>query len=171
MPMDDFRAQVDAEEPSFDLLRHCAKRYDVSLMAAMLKWIELAPKRTIVLAVRDDHVLWARSNRAAFISGAYLAARKMTIPVPSASIMHSRNCKTQTAINKIPAFVWFRKEPVDMPLTEISFVANQYGITLGILLLPDAQPRYWHQDKNETDDTGLESTIDLFERRGQTNIR
>jgi Zn-dependent peptidase ImmA (M78 family) len=171
MPMDDLRAQVDGEEPSFDLLRYCANRYDVSLMAAMLKWIELAPKRAIVLAVRDDHVLWARSNRAAFLSGTYLAARKMTIPVPLASVMHSRNCKTQTDINKIPTSVWFKKESADMPLTEMSFVANQYGITLGILLLPDAEPRYWNQDKNEADDTGLESTIDFFERRGQTIVR
>ena len=171
MPTDDFRAQVTGVDASFGLLSHCADRYDVSLMAAMLKWVELAPKRAVVLAVRDDHVLWARSNRAALLSGAYLATRKLTIPVPASSVMHSRNKKSQTDINKTSAPLWFRKEPADMPLTEISFVSDQYGITLGMLLLPEAEPQYWNQDREDADNGGLESTIDLFERRGQPIVR
>ncbi len=140
-------------------------------MAAMLKWVEFAPKRAVVLAVRDDFVLWARANEAAFKSGVYLATRKRTIPVPLRSVFHKRNRAARAEVNKIPAQGWFPREPADMPLTEMSFVSEQYRLTLGILLLPDAERRYRRDEESEADDEGLESTIDRFERYGQSIIR
>jgi len=79
MPLDDFRRQVDGQPISFDLLGHCADRYGVSLTAAALRWTEIAPKRAVLVASRDDHMLWAKSNKAALRSGAYFATRKNTI--------------------------------------------------------------------------------------------
>lgn len=64
MPLDDFRRQVDGQPISFDLLGHCADRYGVSLTTA-LRWTEIAPKRAILVASRDDHMLWAKSNKVA----------------------------------------------------------------------------------------------------------
>jgi Zn-dependent peptidase ImmA (M78 family) len=40
------------------------------------------PKRAISVASRDDHMLWAKSNKAALKSGAYFATRKNTIELP-----------------------------------------------------------------------------------------
>jgi len=54
MPLDDFRRQVDGQPISFDLLGHCADRYGVSLTAAALRWTEIAPKRAVLVASRDD---------------------------------------------------------------------------------------------------------------------
>lgn len=170
MPNDDVRVQVLGEDPSFALLSHCADRYDVSLTAALLKWVEFSPKRTLVLAVRDDFVLWGRANEAAFKSGVYLATRKHTIPVPDSSLFHSRNRKAQADKGSIPADRWFRREPQEMPLTEITFAADNHRMTLGILLLPDAEPRYARRDDDDEHE-GLETTIDRFERRGQPIIR
>jgi hypothetical protein len=73
MPLDDFRHQVDGESISFDLLGHCADRYGVSLTAAALRWTQIAPGRAVLVASRDDHLLWAKSSKAAFKSGAYFA--------------------------------------------------------------------------------------------------
>ena len=171
MPTDDLRQQVSGQPPSFDLLSHCATRYEVSLMAAMLKWVEFAPKRAVVLAVRDDFVLWARANGAAFKSGVYLPTRKRTIPVPPKSVFHKRNRVGQAEVNAIPAQGWFPREPAGMPLTEMSVVSDQYRLTLGILLLPDAERRYRREEESEADDEGLESTIDRFERYGKPIIR
>ncbi|WP_204264877.1 ImmA/IrrE family metallo-endopeptidase, partial [Escherichia coli] len=50
MPLDDFKAQIDGQPFSLDLLRHCADRYGVSVTAAALKWREVAPGRVIVLS-------------------------------------------------------------------------------------------------------------------------
>ena len=170
MPTDDFREQVLGDPPSFDLMSHCANRYDVSLTAALLKWVEFAPKRALVLAVRDDFVLWARANEAAFKSGVFLASRKRTIPVPHRSIFHSRNRKAQVETHQLPATDWFPGQPAGMPMTELSFVADKHRLTLGMLLLPDAEPRYGRR-RDDGEEVDLESTIDRFERRGQPIIR
>ena len=88
MPLDDFRKQVAGHQSmSRELLDHCCHRYGVSRMAAALKWIEIAPRRTVVVAVRDGHVLWARSNQRAYKSGCYLPARQRTIAVPGQSLL------------------------------------------------------------------------------------
>lgn len=57
MPLDDFRKQVDGQPVSFDLLGHCAERYGVSWTAAALRWAEIAEKRAVLVASRDDHLL------------------------------------------------------------------------------------------------------------------
>jgi Zn-dependent peptidase ImmA (M78 family) len=141
MPLDDFRRQVAGEQVSFDVLGHCADRYGVSLTAAALKWIEIAPRRAILVATRDDHLLWARSNAGAFRSGCYFATRKRTIPVPAGSLLHSRHVEL-TDVRSVPARLWFPTEPSDMPLTEMRFAIDSYDYSLGLLLMPDAE---WRQ--------------------------
>ena len=120
MPLDDFRKQVDGQSVSFDLLGHCADRYGVSLTAAALRWIEIADKRAVLVASRDDHMLWAKSNESAFKSGAYFATRKRTIPVPRASLVYSDNCSGAAQSQSIQAKVWFPREPAYVELTEMS---------------------------------------------------
>lgn len=171
MPYDDFARQVLGQPPSFDLIRHCKERYGVSLTAAALKWVEFAPARAVVLAVRDDHVLWARANDAAYQSGVFLATRKKTIAVPAHSILHTRNRSAQREVQSLPAHLWFPQEPEGMQLTEMSFIIEQYGYTLAFLLLPEAKSRAWHRKTDDDDEIGLESTIDRFERHGQMIVR
>ena len=43
------------------------------------------------MASRDDHMLWAKSNKAALRSGAYFATRKNTIELPHDALAHSYN--------------------------------------------------------------------------------
>lgn len=88
IPLDDFRNQV-AGQPSMssELLDHCCHRYGVSRMAATLKWIEIAPRRTAVVTIWDGHVLWARSNQRVYKPGCYLPARQRTIAVPGHSLL------------------------------------------------------------------------------------
>jgi hypothetical protein len=152
MPLDDYRAQIADEPISIELLQHCADRYGVSLMAAALKWIEIAPRRAVVVAARDGFVLWARSNKTALRSGAYLRTR-VSPPreVPERSLLNESDQLGVLAPARIPARVWFPNEPADMELTERVFVATgQYPYTLGLLLLPDAIPR-WEQVEEQTD--------------------
>jgi Zn-dependent peptidase ImmA (M78 family) len=54
MPLDDFRKQVDGQPVTFNMLGHCADRYGVSLTAAALRWIEIADKRAVLVASRDE---------------------------------------------------------------------------------------------------------------------
>lgn len=159
MPLDDFREQIAGQQISIELLQHCANRYGVSLMAAALKWIEVAPRRAVVVAARDGFVLWARSNKAALRSGAYLRTRvSPPCDVPERSLLHPGDQVGVLEPATLPARVWFSKEPMDMELTEHVFVAGgRYAYTLGLLLLPDAAPR-WEQF-DETEEDGLDGRL------------
>lgn len=159
MPLDDYRRQTLGTRISFDLLSHCADRYGVSLTAAVLKWIDVAPERAILVAVRSNHLLWARSNRGAFRSGRYFATRKHTTPVPRSSCLHSANASLQD-VHSVPARCWFPKEPADMSMTEMRFSIEPYDYTLGLLLMPDAE---WRPQSLEDDE--LLVPVDRFLQR------
>lgn len=162
MPLDDFRRQVDGQPVSFDLLEHCADRYGTSLTAAALRWTEVAPGRVIVVASRDDHMLWAKSNEAAFKSGAYFATRKRTIAMPGSSLAHSGRGTVDSGEQTAQARLWFPREPVAMPLTEMTRVSEQYDYALTLLLMPDAA----RQTRPDDEDL-VEDTFDRFVGNGQ----
>lgn len=158
MPLDDFRAQVAGKEISFDLLGHCANRYGVSLTAAILRWLEITDKRAILVASRDDHLLWASSNRHAFRSRAYFATRKHTIPVPEGSTIHSLNRFSVNQYEVVKANIWFPEEPDSVQLTEMSLISDQYDFTLTLLLMPKADWQLLNHD-DETDEEELTGFI------------
>jgi Zn-dependent peptidase ImmA (M78 family) len=158
MPLDDFRRQVDGQPVSFDLLGHCANRYGVSLTAAALRWTEIAEKRAVLVASRDDHLLWAKSNQAAFKSGAFFATRKQTIEVPHQALAHSNNfANLGVKSRRTQAQMWFPNELASMQLSEMIQISSQYDYTLTILLLPEAE-------RKSTTDVIFESEEDVFER-------
>jgi Zn-dependent peptidase ImmA (M78 family) len=167
MPLDDFRRQVDGQPVSFDLLGHCADRYGVSLTAAALRWTEIAPKRVVLVASRDDHMLWAKSNDAAFKSGAYFATRRNTIELPRQALAHSDNGWSAGDQQTGRAQHWFPHEPASMPVTEMTRVAGQYDYTLTLLSLPDAE---WQRPRHD-DDEAEEDSFDRFVRSGQYPVR
>lgn len=166
MPLDDFRRQVDGQSVNFELLGCCADRYGVSLTAAALRWIEIAPKRAILIASRDDHMLWAKSNEAAFKSGAYFATRKHTIELPGEALAHSNNALVMSQQQTIRAQRWFPREPASMSIIEMTKVAEQYDYTLTLLLLPEAEWQGACHDEVEPTDT-----FDRFIRSGQYPVR
>ncbi len=167
MPLDDFRRQVDGQSISFDLLSHCADRYGVSLTAAALRWTEIAPHRAVLVASRDDHMLWAKSNKAALKSGAYFATRKNTIELPHDALAHSYNAITMADSRAGRARSWFAREPASMPITEMTRIAGQYDYTLTLLVLPEAERLGAHHDDEEPE----EDTYDRFIRSGQYPVR
>lgn len=163
MPLDDFRRQVAGQAVSFDLLGHCADRYGVSLTAAALRWTEIADKRAVLIASRDDYLLWAKSNEAAFRSGAFFATRKRTLALPAAALAHSLNCTGRPQSHTTHAQIWFPREPATMPITEMTKVAANYDYTLTLLQMPDAE---WRAP-DHGDEVPLEDTYDRFINRGQ----
>jgi hypothetical protein len=166
MPLDDFRRQVDGQPISFDLLGHCADRYGVSLTAAALRWTEIAPKRAVLVASRDDHMLWAKSNKAALKSGAYFATRKNTIELPGDALAHSNNgWAWQTTGRHGRSLVSTRT--CQHAGHGNDRVAGQYDYTLTLLLLPEAE---W-QGARHDDEEPEEDTYDRFIRNGQYPVR
>ena len=149
MPLDDFRRQVGGQPVSFDLLGHCADRYGVSLTAAALRWTEIAEQRAVLVASRDDHMLWAKSSKAAFRSGAFFATRKHTLELPREALAHSTNGGATSRQQTLSAQRWFPREPASMSVTEMTMVAGQYDYTLTLLLMPEAEWQGAHHEDGE----------------------
>uniref|UniRef100_UPI00057794D7 ImmA/IrrE family metallo-endopeptidase n=1 Tax=Bradyrhizobium japonicum TaxID=375 RepID=UPI00057794D7 len=48
MPLDDFRKQIaPRDKPDFDAIGNCATRYEVSLVAAVLRWLRYTERRAV----------------------------------------------------------------------------------------------------------------------------
>ena len=163
MPLDDFRDQVSGEQPSFELFSHLAERYGVSLTAAALRWIEIAPKRAVLVASREGMMLWASSNDAAYKSGAVFATRKNKIELPSSALAVREELPIYGDSQTIPANHWFVKEHPEVNLTEMMVAAEQYDYILTLLLLPDVDAGYDASIEDEL----VEDSYDHFIRNGQ----
>lgn len=157
MPFDDFREQIDARKrPDFEELGHCADRYDVSLVAATLKWLQYTSCRSMLVVSRDGFILWARSSKPAFRSGLYFKTRdRDPIEVPRNALAASMTAlEGSTGTRDLADDAWFK-----LPCTEHAILSEQYDFTLSLLHFGDAE--YDSADLEEP----LEDTADRIRSR------
>jgi len=91
MPLDDFRRQNTRTEVDLNLLSHAAARYDVSLIAAILRWLQYTSRRAVLVISRDGFILWSRASDAALKSGAFFRTSRGPIEVPATSLVARRD--------------------------------------------------------------------------------
>lgn len=134
MPANDFRLQTEKEKFSFNLLGHCADRYEVSLTSAVLRWLEFTSKRAIAVFSEDGYMHWAKSSNKAFKSGKYFATRSGPIEVPATSQAADQtfSFEARNGIRHGPG-VWFDDEEV----IEHTIYSEEYEKTLTVLLLDE----------------------------------
>lgn len=148
MPFDDFRQQVQARDAAdIDALSACAARYGVSLLAAALRWISYTERRAVLAVSRDGFLLWSRSSKAALRTGAFFRTAKDVVEVPELSLAAKQD---MTFDNRggaaLPPGVWFPEE-----VKEMAVFSEQYDMVLSLLLLGDAEPRWYHRDDEGED--------------------
>ena len=155
MPLHDFRLQVPPKaKPTLDDLSACGARYGVSLIAATLRWLEYAERRSLLVMSRDGFILWSRSSKSALKTGAYFkTVNRPPIPVPAASLAATAGYSGgQTTADRDDA--WFGE-----PSTEISLTSDHYDFVISLIHLDEA---IWRP----LDDTELEpDTLNLMTRR------
>ena len=157
MPMDDFRAQIDAQKsPDFDELGECANRYDVSLIAATLRWLQYTSRRSILVVSRDGFILWARSSLRALRSDLYYKTRnRPPIEIPEKSLAANSGLLIgSTGFCVLDNDVWFKH-----PCTEHVIKSEQYDFTLSILHFPETS------NPLEQPEEDVEDTSDRLARR------
>ena len=136
MPLDDYRNQIDTRfRPSLDALGDCADRYEVSLIAATLRWLQFTRRRSLLVISKDGFILWARSSKPALISGLYfktrnrppveistpsLAAQRRLVNGPAGEAEHDRG-------------VWLNE-----PCKEFVLFSGQYDYAISLLHFDDA---------------------------------
>lgn len=154
MPLDDFRRQLDPRTiATFDHLSHCAEHYEVSLVAATLRWLLYTERRAVLVVSRDGYVLWARSSQPAFKSGAYIRTSGPPVPLHEASVAAHPDAYPDARLGvNLPAGVWFPE-----PCQEMSLISESYDFTLSLIQLAPggSSNRYFEsEDEDATEDLG-----------------
>ncbi len=132
MPLDDFRRQISAKsEPDFDQLSACATRYDVSLVAVILRWLRYTDRRAIIIVSRDGFMKWAWSSEPALKTGRFFRTSGSPVEVPSLSAVGRAefNDKARSGVDH-PAGVWF-----DESVKELSIRSQRYDLNYTLLHL------------------------------------
>ncbi|CAP44989.1 ImmA/IrrE family metallo-endopeptidase [Bordetella petrii] len=131
MPIDDFRAQMENTAVSIEALRHCADRYNVSLSAATIKWLEFTTEPAMLIAARDGFVLWSIVSESARRMQAYI--RPGTALDPNVEL-HISSSATGDSKRTVPIGVWHSAYAAQ----EFSIVSDRYDMALFLVwLLPD----------------------------------
>lgn len=159
MPADDYRRQIGNHVVDLEVLDHCAKRYGVSLTAAVLKWIEFTPQRAVLVVSRDGFIRWARSSQSALKSGSFFRTRDQVIELPAGSLAICDEVITpERQGSEVNARVWFPKEPQGMSLREMKIVSDRFEQTMSLLILPEAETR-WLDSIDEEAPTSLDDRV------------
>jgi hypothetical protein len=147
MPLDDFRRQIDPRaRVDLDVISHCADRYRVSLIAAILRWLAYTTRRAVLVISRDDFILWSRASDTAFKTGAFFRSSAMPVEIPGASLAAARRTVDGRSGVLHPPGVWFSEE-----VREMTIFSEQYDFTISLLLLED-RDRYVQLDPDQEED-------------------
>lgn len=152
MPLDDYRKLIpDQSKITMDMMDFITGRYGVSLLAALLRWIEYTSMRAVLVVSRSGFILWARSSKAALKTKAfYRTASSPPIEISSLTIAaRPREFDQDTARIglKHDAGVW-----LDEPCEEFTIFADQYDFTISIIQL-GKDPGYRHFESEENTDS------------------
>lgn len=131
MPLDDFRQRIgDDDKPGIAELGDCGNRYNVSLIAAALRWIDYTRRRACLVLSRDGFVLWARSSKRAHKTGVYIKTVGLPpVPVPASALANRYHELDQgRGAETHDAGVWFPEE-----CDELVLYSDQYDFTISLL--------------------------------------
>lgn len=137
MPLDDYRQQL-AGTVDLDVLGRCARRYGVSLTAAILKWLSYTDEKAVLVMSKDGFILWAWSSDPAFRAGAYFKVSAGPIEIPNGTLAADTSVRHDRIGTALAANVWFKHVDPRTMLREMKISADQYDSTLTLLCLPNS---------------------------------
>lgn len=144
MPLHDFRRQLPvAERPDVERLSRLAKRYGVSLTAAILRWLEYTETRAIMVVSNEGFAHWGRSSDAAFKSGRFIRTKSNTYELPPTAIAVTKEFSdaAKTGIDQASG-AWGFPEP----LLEMCVRSDRYDQEITLLHFEGAGPVF-HEEK------------------------
>lgn len=149
MPLDDFRRQIDARaRVNLDMISHCADRYRVSLIAAILRWLIYTERRAVLVVSRDGFILWSRASEPAAKTGTVFRTSGTPIEIPSQSLAATQDQLVDGRAGMLHGpGVWFGEE-----VREMTIFSEQYDFTVTLLLLEE-RDRFMQLDPEPEADT------------------
>ena len=132
MPLDDFRRQIpERDKVDLDMISHCADRYRVSLVAAVLRWLQYTTRRAVLVVSRDGYIMWSRASGPALKTGAFFRTSGPPIAIPTNSLASRQDMVVDGRAGvELPGGVWFAE-----PVREMTIFAEQYDFAVTLLLL------------------------------------
>lgn len=126
----------------------CADRYEVSLIASILRWLQYTERRSILVISRDGFILWARSSKPALKNGAFFrTANTAPISIPSVSLAAKRNLVDGSkGVAEMDGGSWLREACQE----EVLF-SDQYDFTISLLHLGEGVSRFELEEEGEKD--------------------
>jgi Zn-dependent peptidase ImmA (M78 family) len=161
MPLHDFRRQQPANaRADFNTLSCLAKRYGVSLTAAILRWLEYTETRAIMVVSNEGFAHWAKPSRPALKSGRFIRTKNTVFELPGKAFA-ARSDYSDAALTGTmqAAGVWFPE-----PVHEMCFRSDRYDQEITVLQFEADGPRFQAEEK-ETD------VYDRFINSGQLPSR
>lgn len=147
MPIDDFRAQVQSKRMTLDLMGRCADRYEVSLTAAILKWLSFTEQAAIVVTASEGMVSWWRASDCAKRAAFMQLREGMELPAGSLAAMPSGAISTADFRLGVEhgSGVWL----TGIAVREMLVVSDRYDMTISLLVLD--VPGVMHQEEPDSD--------------------
>jgi hypothetical protein len=156
IPLDDFRIQTASfKRPTLEQFEPLRDRYEVSLTAAVLKWLESTDRRAMLVVSKDGFIDWSWGSTPLFKSGVFFKAKQETIPIPDASLAALARTGSDKS-DQHPAGVWNPQESV----FESIVVSEYHDMTLSLLVYPNHAPARSYSEPEEEPE--LMDTFDKF---------
>jgi len=145
MPRNDFETQIAGHELSFELLGHCADRYQTSLTATALKWLEFTEQAAmLVVADQDEFICWSYCSKAARRIGAYIPPGET---IPALVVEHMRNNMLDVrGPRRVASGIWHPTEEA----VESVIVSDQFEKIIFLIRFPHAM-MIDHAEEPESD--------------------
>jgi len=147
MPFHDFRNQIAADvRVDFAKLSLAAKRYGVSLTAAILRWLEYTTTRAIMVVSTDGYALWGWSSDAAFKSGRFVRTKHSPFELPNSALAIKREFTEEAKTGILqPIGGWNFPEPV----VEMCIRSDRYDQEITLLHFEGAGPVFQAEEIEE----------------------
>lgn len=143
IPIGDFRKLAENQSFSFDFLKFCMYRYEVSLEAILIKWLDLTNENMIAIISIDGFMKWSYSSKKAYKAKAVFSTRKNTIPIPEKSLCANHQIKNCLDGTPIQTKIWFEGAMPHGYLTEYKVLTESLDRTITILKLP-REEEFWY---------------------------
>lgn len=155
MPRNIFESLIKGQEISLHLMQHVADHFDVSLTAAILKWLQFTSKRAMLVVGKEGFVDWVWSSTTLRDSWVYLQPKKSAIELPPQSLAARKDAFFDNETGLVhKAGVWPFKEDVK----EMTVLRDTYDLSISLLLFPDEVPNRFALQEEEPE------LMDTFEK-------
>lgn len=134
MPRSQFDLDIGNKTPSFQHIRALAERYDVSVTACGLRWIELTHERAALICVEDGYIKWKRLSKGLRYSltpsGTRVAPETLVAAVQRGEALSG-------APELVPPWAWLERPAERTEVLESAFAIPSLNQVLSLILVDD----------------------------------